>query len=62
MRKARCASYRHPTLISSPFHPQTNGKIERNHEALGNVTPDDVYYGRKELILVRREKPKRDTP
>jgi len=83
-------------ILAAPFHPQTNGKIERYHqtlkgeinqlpcempselweaiekfieyynysryhEALGNVTPADVYYGRREQILARRREVKQQT-
>ena len=83
-------------ILAAPFHPQTNGKIERYHrtlkseinqvpcdmpselkeaignfveyynhrryhEALGNVTPADVYYGRRQQILSRRKEAKRKT-
>jgi transposase InsO family protein len=34
---------------------------ERLHEAIGNVTPDDMYHGRQRAILSHREKIKRLT-
>ena len=78
-----------------PYHPQTQGKIERwhrsmknqvllnhyylpselqeqlhrfvshcnherYHESLDNLTPADVYYGRREAILSQREQIKQN--
>ena len=83
-------------ILAAPFHPQTNGKVERYqqslkrevnqlpyelpsqleraitdfvkyynyrryHKALGNVTPADVLFGRREQILARRKEVKRQT-
>jgi transposase InsO family protein len=80
----------------APYHPQTQGKIERwhqtlknrillenyylpgdletqidafvehynhqrYHESLGNLTPADVYFGRGQTILLKRERVKRKT-
>jgi len=80
----------------APYHPQTQGKIERwhqtlknrvllenyflpgdlmasieafvtyynherYHESLNNVTPADVYFGREKIILMERERIKRQT-
>jgi putative transposase len=83
-------------IQGAPFHPMTQGKIERwhqtlqnrtlledyhlpgdleaqsaavvdyynhqrYHESLGNFTPAEVYYGRGHIILLEREKIKRQT-
>jgi transposase InsO family protein len=34
---------------------------QRYHESLRNLTPADVYFGRGQLILLQRERIKRET-
>jgi len=42
------------------FHPWDNH--QRDHEALGNLRPADVYFGRAEQILKRRRELQQQTP
>jgi len=83
-------------ILAAPYHPQTNGKVERYqqslkqvvnqmpfelpsqleqaiaefvdyynyhryHKAIGDVTPADVLYGRREIILERRKEVRAQT-
>jgi transposase InsO family protein len=45
----------------APYPPQTQGKIERYHESLDNVTPADVYFGRQYAVLTERDRIKQLT-
>ena len=50
-----------------PYHPQTQGKIERWHRTrknqilLNNLTPADVFYGRGQKIRDDRQAIKLNT-
>ena len=50
-----------------PYHPQTQGKIERWHRTrknqflLNNLTPADVFYGRGQKIRDERQAIKLNT-
>lgn len=39
----------------------SNYNQKRYHESLGNVTPDDVFYGRREKIIKARNEKRRIT-
>lgn len=38
----------------APYHPLTQGKIERYQKSLKNITPADVYESRRNEILDQR--------
>lgn len=94
--KVFLAEHQMTHIRSAPYHPMTQGKIERYHrsmknvvklrnyyypweldqaieafveyynnqryhEALENLTPADVYFGRSEEVLSKREKIKQET-
>lgn len=83
-------------ILASPYHPQTNGNIERYHkslkevikryiydcpnklkaeigkfncdynknryhESIGNVAPDDIFFGKRDEIIKERREKKRLT-
>jgi putative transposase len=52
--------------LPGDFEAQINAFVDhyntqRYHEAIGNLTPADVYFGRGNIILLERERIKRQT-
>jgi len=45
----------------APYHPQTQGKIERWHQTLKNRILLEINFGRDRAILKQREKIKQKT-
>ena len=54
-------NYSQTVILPVSLDDQLMEGNERYHEALGNVTPADVYYGRDQEIKVRREQIRRKT-
>src|SRR6478672_2967539 len=52
-----------PAWRSRSLHRQVRRLLQhqRYHESLKNLTPADVYFGRGQTILMKRERIKRDT-
>ena len=48
-------------VLNTQKQRQSRNDPERYHEALGNVTPADVYFGRDQEIKVRREQIRKKT-
>jgi len=46
---------RHVAQAEERLQGLPTGTGQRCHEIIGNVTPDDVYFGRREGVLKRRD-------